>query len=175
MAAAETPPAPKPQLHGSEAALGVVDVRRLWPEVLDNVTQRRRYAWVLLSQHGQVSGVNDKTLTLAMANPGARDSFVRSGSDEILRQSLIDVLGVDWRVETVVDPSASRRATEVAGGSLPRPDTATAGEQPTPPPPSGSLDGDADPADPVVDRSLEHTQLLSRELGAEVIEEITNE
>jgi DNA polymerase III subunit gamma/tau len=175
VAAAETSPAPKPQLNGSEAALGVVDVRRLWPEVLDNVTQRRRYAWVLLSQHGQVSGVNDKTLTLAMANPGARDSFVRSGSDEILRQSLIDVLGVDWRVETVVDPSASRRATEVAGGSLPRPDTATAGEQPTPPPPSGSLDGDADPADPVVDRSLEHTQLLSRELGAEVIEEITNE
>ena len=31
-----------------------------------------------------------------MVNAGARDSFMRGGSDEILRQALIDVLGVDY-------------------------------------------------------------------------------
>jgi DNA polymerase-3 subunit gamma/tau len=71
--------------------------------VLDRVKTIRRYAWVLLSQNAHVKAVDGKVLTIGMVNAGARDSFTRSGADEILRQALIDELGVDWRVEAIVD------------------------------------------------------------------------
>ena len=51
-------------------------------------------------------GIDGNTLTLGFANAGARDSFVSGGSDEILRQAAIDVVGVDWRIDAIVDPGA---------------------------------------------------------------------
>src|SRR5680860_1870889 len=60
----------------------------------------------MLSQNAQVAAVDATTLTVALINAGARDSFLRSGSDEILRQSAIDVIGQDWRIDSIVDPSA---------------------------------------------------------------------
>ena len=55
------------------------DVRRLWPEVLEEVKRRRRFTWMTISQHAQVTEVSDGTLVLTFANPGARDSFLRGG------------------------------------------------------------------------------------------------
>ena len=66
----------------------------------------RRFTWILLSQNAQVIGVDAQTLTVGFKNAGARDSFVGGGSEEILRQAAIDMIGTDWSVETVVDPSA---------------------------------------------------------------------
>ena len=63
--------------------------------------------WIHLTQQAQVVAVDDKTLTLGFSNAGARDSFDNGGSAEIVRQSAIDVVGHDWRVETIVDPGAS--------------------------------------------------------------------
>ena len=88
------------------SGLTLVDVRRLWPDVLEAVKGMRRFAWVMLSQNASVHSLDGTTLTIALVNGGARDSFARSGSDEIVRQALIDKLGVDWRVEAIVDPSA---------------------------------------------------------------------
>ena len=154
--------------HG-DGRLGVVDVRRLWPELLERVKERRRYTWILLSQHAQVADVRDATLTLALANPGARDSFLRSGNEEILRQSLIDVLGVDWRVEAVLDPSADPSN----GAGRPAPPAPSSGR---PPPPPEQADDDPHPDDPVVrSGTVEHTDLLARELGAQVIDEISHD
>ena len=51
--------------------------------------------------------VDATTLTLGFANAGARDSFVNGGCDDVLRQAAIDVVGAEWRIETIVDPSAS--------------------------------------------------------------------
>lgn len=87
---------------------GVADVaalRRLWPEVIEDVKKRRRLTWSLLSTSAQVLALDDTAITIAIVNAGARDSFLRSGSDEILRQSFIDVVGVDRKIEVVVDPS----------------------------------------------------------------------
>ena len=42
-----------------------------------------------------------------MVNAGARDSFLRGGSDEIVREALVRVLGVDWKVDAIVDPSTA--------------------------------------------------------------------
>ncbi|MDX2974701.1 hypothetical protein PWY36_36435, partial [Kribbella solani] len=83
----------------------MADIRRLWPEVLEAVKAKRRFAWIVLSQHAQVIAIDDHALTLGLGNAGARESFARSGSDEILRQAMIDTIGVNRRVEAVVDPS----------------------------------------------------------------------
>jgi DNA polymerase-3 subunit gamma/tau len=124
-------PTPSPDGYTVKAALTLVDVRRLWPEVLEAVKGMRRFAWVMLSQNAAVHSLDGSTLTIALVNAGARDSFARSGSDEIVRQALIDRLGVDWRVETIVDPSAA-----VGGPAEPTgPPAPSAGGWDVPPPP----------------------------------------
>ena len=71
----------------------------------------RRFTWMLLSQNAQVVGVEGNVLTLGFKNAGARESFAGGGSDEILRQALIDMVGADWKVEAIIDPSAQPGAT----------------------------------------------------------------
>jgi DNA polymerase III subunit gamma/tau len=151
------------------AELSVVDVRRLWPEVLEEVKGKRRFTWILLSQNAQVAEVRDGTLTLSMANPGARDSFGRGGSEDILREALVVVLGADLRIATVVDAAADSRTG-----------TATAAPQGAGTPlsanahPLGADDRDAAAAlddDDLDDRAETHTELLARHLGAEIIAE----
>ncbi|HUW87270.1 MAG TPA: DNA polymerase III subunit gamma and tau [Candidatus Paceibacterota bacterium] len=83
----------------------IAGLRRLWPDVIEDVKKRRRLTWSLLSTSAQVLAVDDSAITIAIVNAGARDSFIRSASDEILRQSFIDVVGLDRKIEVVVDPS----------------------------------------------------------------------
>jgi DNA polymerase-3 subunit gamma/tau len=106
---------------GSAGSLSLVEVRRLWPDLLESVKLKRRFTWIMLSQNAQVAAVDDKTLTVALLNAGARDSFLRSGSDEILRQAAIDVIGRDWRVDAIVDPSAQPGADHDPAPTVTRP------------------------------------------------------
>ncbi|MEQ4204124.1 DNA polymerase III subunit gamma and tau [Actinopolymorpha sp. B9G3] len=98
------------------SGMSLADVRRLWPDVLETVKNARRFAWVMLSQNAQVTGLHNDVLTIGLINSGARDSFARSGSDEVLRNALREVLGVDWRVEPVIDPSAGGSGSSGTGG-----------------------------------------------------------
>ena len=84
----------------------ITDLRRLWPDVLEEVKNRRRFTWILLSQNANVADLTNGTLVLAMPNVGARDSFSRGGSEDVLRDALISVIGADLKIETMVDPSA---------------------------------------------------------------------
>jgi DNA polymerase III subunit gamma/tau len=190
---ASTPAADDSTPSGSPTQLSVTDVRRLWPEVLEEVKGKRRFTWILLSQNAQVADVRDGTLTLAMANAGARDSFGRGGSEDILREALIVVLGVDFRIVTMVDvsaaPTASPTRTSMAW-SEPSNQTAAVGQQArqhvrttrTAAPNGGENDGgveqidardaEADRTDADLDDStVSDTDLLTRHLGAEIIAE----
>ena len=114
-------PAPQPvaaQQTGRQQ-LTLTDVRRLWPEVLEEVKGRRRFTWILLSQNAQVADVRDGVLVLAMAGIGPRDSFAKGGSENILREALNDALGVDLRIETIVDPSVSAGSRSGPGSAGP--------------------------------------------------------
>jgi DNA polymerase-3 subunit gamma/tau len=109
---------------GTASGLTLVDVRRLWPDLLEAVKLKRRFTWILLSQNAQVAAVDDRTLTIALINAGARNSFTSGGSEEILRQAAIDVIGHDWRVESIVDPSAqpgSEARIDVVRSAVPDP------------------------------------------------------
>jgi len=125
------------------SAMDIAGLRRLWPDVIENVKKRRRLTWSLLSASAHILGVDDKNITVGIANAGARDSFVRSESDEILRQAFIEVVGLDRKIEVVVDPSVS-------------PNT----------PATRAVRVDESPSDAV---QLSGAALLARELGAQVI------
>jgi DNA polymerase-3 subunit gamma/tau len=148
--------------------------------VLDRVKELKRFPWVMLSQNAQVVSLENDTLTLALVNAGARDSFTSSGSHEYVQKALHDVLGVTWRIDTIVDPSAdparnqaSTAEPPAAAGQRGVPSTeavreavrnGTSATEPDDP------DAAAHPDDPVVDADGPE-QLLSRELGAQVIDD----
>ena len=124
-------------------AMDIAGLRRIWPDVIENVKKRRRLTWSLLSTSAHILAVDDTNITIGIVNAGARDSFVRSESDEILRQAFIEVVGLDRTIEVVVDPSAT-------------PNT----------PASRAVRVDESPSDTEL---LSGAALLARELGAQVI------
>jgi DNA polymerase-3 subunit gamma/tau len=130
---------PKEAISGMD----IVGLRRIWPDVIENVKKRRRLTWSLLSASAQILGVDDTNITIGIVNAGARDSFVRSESDEILRQAFIEVVGLDRKIECVVDPSVN-------------PNT----------PAARAVRVDESPSDV---EQLSGAALLARELGAQVI------
>jgi DNA polymerase-3 subunit gamma/tau len=130
-------------------ALDVAALRRMWPEVIENVKKRRRLTWSLLSASAQILGLDDKAITIGIANAGARDSFIRSESEEILRQAFIDITGLDRKIEALVDPSIDQSST----------------------PASRAVRTDEAPSDKTL---LSGAALLAAELGATVISEKNN-
>ncbi|MGW4895974.1 DNA polymerase III subunit gamma and tau, partial [Kitasatospora sp. NPDC004240] len=112
---AQPQPAAAGQQPSATAQQGAAQVRQLWPQILEAVKNRRRFTWILLSQNGQVAGFDGSVLQVSFVNAGARDSFVSSNSDDVLRQALTDALGVDWRVECIVDPSGGTQSPGQAG------------------------------------------------------------
>ncbi|MFJ3668089.1 DNA polymerase III subunit gamma and tau [Streptomyces sp. NPDC090106] len=94
---------------------GGIDPRMLWPNILEAVKNRRRFTWILLSQNAQVAGFDGTTLQLGFASAGARDNFVSSGSEDVLRACLTEQFGVQWKIEPIVDASGG------GGGAVPPP------------------------------------------------------
>ena len=94
-------------------------------------------AWIHLTQNCQVVGLDGNVLTLGFANAGARDSFVSSGCSEVVHQAAIDVVGADWKIDTIVDPGAQPEGT---------PTITKAATEPTPPatPEADARDGRAE-------------------------------
>jgi DNA polymerase-3 subunit gamma/tau len=95
--------APKP-IHNVDS-IDVAGLRRMWPDVIENVKKRRRLTWSLLSASAQILGVDEKIITIGIVNAGARDSFIRSESEAILRDAFIEITGLDRKIEVTVDPS----------------------------------------------------------------------
>ena len=98
----------------SSKSFDIAGLRRLWPDVIENVKKRRRLTWSLLSASAQIVAVDEKLITIGIVNAGARDSFVRSESDEILRQAFIEIVGIDRKIEIVVDASIDTTSTPEA-------------------------------------------------------------
>ncbi|MEU0068942.1 DNA polymerase III subunit gamma and tau [Streptomyces sp. NPDC006332] len=111
---AAAPPAPAAAAHASPA--GGLDPRTLWPNILEAVKNRRRFTWILLSQNAQVTGFDGTTLQLGFVNAGARDNFAGSGSEDVLRQALVEQFSVNWKIEAIVDPSGGGSAPPAPGG-----------------------------------------------------------
>ncbi|MGW5970055.1 DNA polymerase III subunit gamma and tau [Streptomyces sp. NPDC055186] len=231
---ASAPQAPQAGPGPSGGGGGGLDPRMLWPNILEVVKNRRRFTWILLSQNAQVTGFDGTTLQIGFVNSGARDNFLSSGSEDVLRQALGEQFNVQWKIEAVVDPSGGGAAAPApgvgrsgggaagygagggggsggggyggadvgqrsgpaqpsgssgaAGPSGPSAYASTQQAPPVPapapaprpsapePPPVSPEDDVPEEDDPDLDESaLSGKELIVRELGATVIEELTNE
>ena len=139
------PEAPSPKVS-VKTDMDISGLRRLWPDVIENVKKRRRLTWSLLSASAQIIAVDENMITIGIVNAGARDSFVRSESDEILRQAFIEVVGIDRKIEAVVDASIDAQST----------------------PEARAIQKDEAPSDKTL---LTGAALLAAELGATIISE----
>jgi DNA polymerase-3 subunit gamma/tau len=127
------------------SAIDVTGLRRIWPDVIEEVKKKRRLTWSLLSASAQIVSMDENSITIGIVNPGARDSFLRSESDVILRQAFVDVVGVDKKIEVIVDSSI---------------DTNT--------PAARAVRVDESPTDK---NQLSGPELLARELGAKIVKD----
>jgi len=144
----EEPKQAKSEPVKSEKAPSSTDIaalRRMWPDVIESVKRRRRLTWSLISASAQILSVDEKQITIGIVNAGARDSFIRSESEQILIDAFDEVTGIRRKIEVVVDPSNSANSNEAK-----------------------SVRVDEDPDDEV---RLSGTELLMKELGARVIGE----
>ncbi|MET0447555.1 MAG: DNA polymerase III subunit gamma and tau [Aeromicrobium sp.] len=191
VAAVPVPEPVEPEPVATPAPAGqltISDVRRLWPEILDKIRDMRRFAWIMLSQNAQVMALDGQVLTIALVNTGARDSFISSGSAEYVQKALHEVLGVTWRIEAIVDPGARPGVPDDDYDQRPTPQPQAAAQQSPPVAVPASVrqamttqhspetredpDASAHRDDPVMEvEDLDPEALLSRELGAEVIDE----
>jgi DNA polymerase-3 subunit gamma/tau len=135
---------PKPSAQ-SAGNLDVTALRRMWPEVIESVKKKRRLTWSLLSASAQILSVDEHHVTIGIVNAGARDSFIRSESEPILSDAFVEVTGMRRKIEVVVDPSVDPYSPANMGKRT-----------------------DEDPSDA---NQLAGTELIMKELGAQVIAE----
>jgi DNA polymerase-3 subunit gamma/tau len=131
----------KPTNHKPSGVADIATLRRLWPQVIENVKGKRRLTWSLLATSAQILSVDNESISIGIVNTGARDSFVRSESDVILSDAFEEVAGVRRKIVATVD-------TSVATTTMAR--------------------SDEDPTDT---NMLSGADLLASKLGAKVIKE----
>jgi DNA polymerase-3 subunit gamma/tau len=145
--AAEPKEAPKDEKAApvveKNSAIDVTGLRRIWPDVIEEVKKKRRLTWSLLSASAHIVSMDENSITIGIVNPGARDSFLRSESDVILRQAFVDVVGVDKKIEVIVDSSIDSNT-----------------------PAARAVRVDESPTDK---NQLSGPELLARELGAKIV------
>ena len=131
---------------------GHIDVealRRSWPDVLGRIYQMRRATWTFLSEHAQVLSYDGQRLVLGIATTGLANAFRNGSHAEVVRQALIDTLGVDARVEGVPHQQGSPPAGGAgAEGARPGGPTAPVQAQATSGPAAGPGPGDSSSARP---------------------------
>ncbi|MBC7277320.1 DNA polymerase III subunit gamma and tau [Nocardioides sp.] len=153
---------------GQPGGMGNVDIRRLWDDVIAQTKDLRRATWSLVGQNAQVVDFRDGVLTLGFASPGLRDRFATGGHEPVLGQALVNVIGIQPKIEAIVaggGQSAPQRQAPPPQPSQPRepaqpqPQAASWNEQAPPPdwaaeppppdqPPAPPEQSAAQPADP---------------------------
>ena len=105
---------------------GTIDtdaIRRSWPDVLAKIFSIKRVTWTFLSEHAQVLDYDGRRLLLGISTIGLANTFRKGQHAELVRQALIEVLGVDAVVEGIPTPDsaapAARPAPSPAGDSGP--------------------------------------------------------
>src|SRR5689334_17906814 len=137
--------APRP---ASPAATGADSLRANWDEILAEVMQERKVAWILL-RNASVLSLEDNVLTLRFPRDGDVKGFSVSGHDAVLKRVLSERFGLNVTVRGMTggdsgSPGAAggaapRSGGPAAGGAVPagRPDRGTAPPRrdPAPAPP----------------------------------------
>ncbi len=145
------------------ATVPLAQVQSMWPAVLEATKSYSKVAWMVFADSVPLS-TDNAVLAVAVADASKINNIKSSGHDERLRQSVLDVLGVDVRVDVVLAPdavAARPTAVDVQAGA---PMAASAAERSIEPDAPSPDDADIDDATGV--------ELILRELGGTQIGEI---
>uniref|UniRef100_UPI0008392282 DNA polymerase III subunit gamma and tau n=1 Tax=Piscicoccus intestinalis TaxID=746033 RepID=UPI0008392282 len=93
-------------------------IRRSWPDVLGKVFTIRRVTWTFLSEHAQVLDYDGRRLLLGIATRGLAATFRSGQHGEVVRQALIDAIGLDATVEAVPIEDARQGGGGHDGGGV---------------------------------------------------------
>ena len=91
--------APSPEAPAGSGGIDTAALRRVWPDVLARIFTMRRVTWTFLSQHAHVQEYDGTKLVLGIATVGLTNTFRAGNHAELVRQALIDEIGVDVPVE----------------------------------------------------------------------------
>ncbi len=138
--------------------LSVVDVRRLWPNVLEEVKRRKRFTHALLSQNSSVVALEQGALTLGFNSAGTLETYKRGESQEVLQECIKSVIGADLRISAVVNDGSQRHAQPEQ--------TDTPAEQDTP---EESTDGVSRDDEIIDDPTVSVDQLITDKLGGRLV------
>ena len=147
-ASAPVPADPPSSSSPGQGGLDLEAIRRSWPDVLGRIYQMRRATWTFLSEHGQVISYDGQRLVIGISTTGLANAFRAGSHADVVRQALIDALGVDARVEGIATPDAqpTPEPSTPAQASMPRrapqQEAAPPAERPRPDPPAPTAGGD---------------------------------
>lgn len=146
----DEPESERPPTGAIAGGMDVAAIRRAWPDVLGWIFKHKRTTWTLLSEHATVHDYDGSKVVLGISTVGIANTFRHGPHADLVRQALIDVLGVDARVEGIPTPDAGQSApsgeshpTVVPANRYPSDDPAVKGDNPAPARPRGSTDGGA--------------------------------
>ncbi|HEX5016221.1 MAG TPA: DNA polymerase III subunit gamma and tau [Actinomycetes bacterium] len=189
------PEAPdKPAPVAAEGGLELQELRRMWPAVLNRVKDYRKVTWAQLFEKSDVLTIDDKQLHIGLRDVGSHRAFSQGGHDEIVRQAMIDVVGLDVTVVAVLDPTVSKVSSPVADDKTDTGEASPTAGDTTPPPAAAearaaaaavggpvmgksrsvsAVDEEVHVDDPDADdQGLSGPELIAQQLGGTVIGEI---
>jgi DNA polymerase-3 subunit gamma/tau len=91
-----------PDQQAGDGELTTADVRRIWPELMGVVKRHKRTTEALL-KNAQVHDLTAGVLTLSTTSPALSRRLGDDLNKDVIREALNELLGVRWRVATVVD------------------------------------------------------------------------
>ncbi|USQ76637.1 DNA polymerase III subunit gamma and tau [Ornithinimicrobium cryptoxanthini] len=104
--------------QGAPGSLDTDAVRRSWPEVLDAVKEIRRVTWTLVSVNSTVLDFDGRRVLLGLSSEGLATTFNQGVHAEVVRQALVEAIGLDARVEGTAAPGgASAPSARTRGGA----------------------------------------------------------
>jgi DNA polymerase-3 subunit gamma/tau len=170
--------------HSNSGTIDTDSLRRSWPEVLDRIKAIRRVTWTLVSVNTTVVDFDGRRLLLEVDTAGQTEAFRRNNHAEVVRQALIEAIGLDTTVEAVAagagagerEPRRARtrrepRAAELErpprrrGGAAPRP----AQQEPNSPAAAGSPDAPSSDDDDLEGSTTVGQPVIESVLGGRVI------
>lgn len=104
----EQPTLSRPSAVKSQAKVALGDFSILqsnWSRVLENIKNRRRLTWTLLSSQSQPVSFDGKLVQISLPSSGALDSFERSNSAGVLEEAMKEIFHGDFSIEMIIEGS----------------------------------------------------------------------
>jgi DNA polymerase-3 subunit gamma/tau len=96
---------PKAEARPAQTMPGGIDtdaIRRSWPDILTKIASISRVTWSFVSQNTKVLDYDGTRLLLGLSTEGLLSTLRGRNHAEVVRQALIEVIGVDTRVDGVL-------------------------------------------------------------------------